>query len=233
VARIRIVLVRPVHAANVGACARLVRNSGAEGLDLVRPGEWRTVECWRTAWGAQEVLEAARVFDELAEAVSASSLVVGFTRRRSAGSPLADVRDTAAALAGLGEAEAASLVFGPETGGLTNEELALCGRAATIPAHPAHPSYNLSHAVAIVAYELHRASRRSGDEAPRRASHEEKERLLSSLSQGLLAIGALPVANPVGALGEWRALLQRADLTPKEVALLEHAARKMQRARRG
>jgi len=51
-ARVRIVLVRPESAANIGACARVSRNSGAEGLDLVAaPGDWRTVECWRTAWG--------------------------------------------------------------------------------------------------------------------------------------------------------------------------------------
>ena len=43
-ARVRVVLVRPETSANVGACARVVRNTGASGLDLVAPGDWRTVE---------------------------------------------------------------------------------------------------------------------------------------------------------------------------------------------
>ena len=54
---VRVVLVRPESPANVGAAARAVRNTGLHGLDLVEPGDWRTVECWRTAWGAHEVLE--------------------------------------------------------------------------------------------------------------------------------------------------------------------------------
>jgi tRNA (cytidine32/uridine32-2'-O)-methyltransferase len=69
VARVRVVLVRPETPANVGACARVVRNTGAAGLDLVAPCDFRTVECWRTAWGAHEVLEQARVFDRLGSAL--------------------------------------------------------------------------------------------------------------------------------------------------------------------
>ena len=65
-ARVRVVLVRPDSAVNVGATARVVRNYGLRGLDLVSPGDWRTVACWRTAWGAQEVLEEARVFPSCA-----------------------------------------------------------------------------------------------------------------------------------------------------------------------
>ena len=75
-ARVRVVLVRPETSANVGACARVVRNTGASGLDLVEPSDFRTVECWRTAWGAHEVLEEARVFDQLDAALAGVSLAV-------------------------------------------------------------------------------------------------------------------------------------------------------------
>ena len=36
----------------------------------------------------------------------------------------------------------------------------MCGRAATIPSHPAQPSFNLSHAVAIAAYDFAAATRK-------------------------------------------------------------------------
>ena len=49
---VRVVLVRPETPQRRGA-ARVVRNTGLAGLDLVDPGDWRTVECWRTAWGAR------------------------------------------------------------------------------------------------------------------------------------------------------------------------------------
>jgi tRNA C32,U32 (ribose-2'-O)-methylase TrmJ len=143
-----------------------------------------------------------------------------------------DVRDAAGEVAGLARDETAALVFGPETSGLMNAEIALCGRAAFIPSHPAQPSYNLSHAVAIAAYEVHRASRRAPPGARRRATHGEKEALLALLRSGLLAVGALPPVNTDGYFEDWRALVQRVDLTPKEKKLLEHLARKLARAPR-
>jgi len=225
--RVRVVLVRPDAPVNVGAGARVVRNYGLHGLDLVSPGDWRTVECWRTAWGAPDVLEEARVLPDLAAALVGSALAVGFTGRRGATVPVLDARDAACEVAALGEDETAALVFGPETTGLTRDELALCGRLATIPSHPGQPSLNLSHAVAVAAYEVFRAERRP-DPLPRRATHDEKEAMLALLREGLRRTGALPRVNPEGAFREWRALFQRADLTPREVRLLEHLARKMQ-----
>jgi TrmH family RNA methyltransferase len=214
----------------VGACARVARNTGCAGLDLVAPGEWRTVECWRSAWGAHELLEEARVFESLAAALAGAALTVAFTGRRRAARSAVDVRDAAAEVASLAREDVASLVFGPETSGLSNGEVALCGRAAVIPAHPAQPSYNLSHAVAIAAYEVQRAGRPPGEGARRRVTHGEKEALLASLREGLLAIRALPAANTEGYFSDWRTFVQRVDLTPKERKLLEHMARKMARA---
>jgi tRNA/rRNA methyltransferase len=227
-ARVRVVLVRPEAPANVGAAARIVRNTGLAGLDLVDPGDWRTVECWRTAWGAQEVLEQARVFPDLAAAVRAAGLVVAFTGRREGGVAVLDVRDAAGELAGLAAEEAAALVFGPETSGLTQDEMAACGRRAVIPSHPDQPSLNLSHAVMVAAYEVFRARARVPP-GPRRATHEEKEALLDLLRTGLGALGALPPDNPESYFREWREMVQRADLTPRELRLLEHMARKMAR----
>jgi TrmH family RNA methyltransferase len=229
VARVRFVLVRPETSANVGACARVARNTGAAGLDLVAPGDWRTVDCWRTAWGAQEVLEQARVFGDLAAALADAAMAVALTGRHPDGPPVADVRDAATAIAGLGRDDTAALVFGPEATGLTNDEIALCGHRATIPSHRAQPSFNLSHAVAIAGYEVFRASRRGTAETGPRATHGQKEDLLALLREGLLAVGALPRKNTDGYFADWRTLVQRADLTPKELTLLEHVARKMAR----
>jgi TrmH family RNA methyltransferase len=225
---VRVVLVRPESPVNVGAAARIVRNTGLSGLDLVEPGDWRTVECWRTAWGAHEVLEQARVFADLASAVASAGYVLAFTGRREKGVPTLDVREAAAEIAGLAPDDEAALVFGPETSGLTQDELALCGRRAFIPSHPDQPSLNLSHAVMVAAYEVFRAGGRTPP-GSRRASHAEKEALLGLLRDGLLALQALPADDALSYFREWRALVQRADLTPRELRLLEHMARKMAR----
>ena len=140
------------------------------------------------------------------------------------------MRDLAGEVARLGPEERVALVFGTESTGLTQAEMALCGRTVRIPTHPAQPSLNLSHAVAITAYEVFRASARTAP-GPRLATHGEKEHMLDLLRTGLLAVRALPEANTEGFFEDWHALFQRAELTPKEVGLLEHLARKLAQRR--
>ena len=206
--------------------ARVIRNTGLQGLDLVTPGDWRTVECWRSAWGAHDVLEAARVFDSVDAAVAEATLVAGLSGRREQGVPVTDVRELAAEVAGLSDEDRVALLFGPEASGLAVEELSRCGRRVRIPSHADQPSLNLSHAVMVTAYEVFRAGRRPVS-GTRRATHSEKERMLGLLREGLLARRALPEVDTDGYFLEWRALFERADLTPKEVKLLEHMARKL------
>ena len=223
---VRVVLVRPESPANVGAAARTIRNTGLEGLSLVAPGDWRTVECWRTAWGASDVLEQAQVFDDLAAALAGSHTVIAFSGKRDRERPSLDVREAAHEIAAMAPGQRAALVFGGETSGLTLGELDLCGRRALIPSHPDQPSLNLSHAVMVAAYEVFRPSERPPTRRGR-ATHDGREAMLALLRQGLLAIGALPPINTDSFFGEWRSLFQRADLTAKELRLLEHMARKM------
>jgi tRNA/rRNA methyltransferase len=228
---IRVVLVRPEQAANIGAVARVIRNTGLSGLDLVAPSPWRTVECWRTAWGATGVLERAREFSDLRRALADSNWSVGFSRRM-AGALVGDVRESAMTIATLPRDANVSLVFGPETSGLSDEDLALVGRRAAIPSHPDQPSFNLSHAVLIAAYEVFRAGVRQPDGA-RRASHAEKEAFLELLGLGLDALRGVSPARREGYLRVWRTFLHRSDLSPKELRALNHLARRMAALRQG
>lgn len=216
----------------MGAVARVIRNTGLSGLDLVAPGDWRTLEAWRTAWGAQAVLESARVFPDLEAALAGATYVTGLSGRRDAGVASLDVREMAGEIAGLGPEDEAALVFGPEASGLTLAELSGCGRRVRIPSHPQQPSLNLSHAVMVTGYEVLRAERRPVA-GTRRASFGEKEALLALLREGLVAVGALPRKDTDRYFDDWRSLVQRTDLTPKQVRLLEHLARKLARSAAG
>ncbi len=226
---VHVVLARPENPANIGAAARAMRNAGLGELRLVRPGDWRTLECWRSAWGAHELLERARVFEQLAPALAGSSYTLAFSGRRDP-VPVLDVRDAAAEIAALPADAEACLVFGPESSGLTFDEMAACGRRARIPAHPDQPSLNLSHAVMVAGYEVFRAlslPAHAGAAPAPRVTHERKEELLELLRVGLVALHALPRERPEAVFRDWRALVQRVDLTPRELALLEHLARRM------
>jgi TrmH family RNA methyltransferase len=222
-----VVLVRPETPANVGAVARVLANTGIDHLVLVDPGDYRTVDCWRTAWGGHDILEAARVASDLPDAIRESHRVVALSGRE--GTATLDIREVADGLAALPPAAVVSLVFGPETSGLTLDQLALCGQIARIPSHKAQPSLNLSHAVMVAAYEVFRSRGTARPTSPL-ATHAQKERLLALLTEGLSAIHALAPREGSRYMREWRALVSRTDLTPREIRLLEHAARKMIRA---
>jgi len=226
---VQVVLVRPESPANVGAVARVIANTGLAGLRLVEAGDWRTISCWRMAWGSQEVLEQAAVFDDLPAAVADAQVAMAFSGKHEKGAAWLDVREAAAEIAGRAD-ETICLVFGPESSGLTQDDLAACGHRVLIPAHPDQPSLNLSHAVMVAAYEVFRARARPAS-GPRWATLEEKAAMLERLRAGLIAIGAVPERNTDDRLQEWRALFARADLTPREVRILEHLGRKMAKPR--
>jgi tRNA/rRNA methyltransferase len=226
---ITIVLVRPEAPVNVGAAARAMRNAGLEDLRLVLPGDWRTIECWRTAWGAHAVLEQAREFPDIASALADASWTVAFSGKRRSRGAAGDVLEAARDAVAQGANGRAALVFGPETSGLTEAEIDLCGRSAVIPAHEAQPSLNLGQAVMVACYEVLRAQRTAPPPEAPLAPHDEVQRMLGLLREGLLAIGGLPADRADFAFNEWTALFQRARLTPREARLLTHMARRMVR----
>ncbi len=183
-----VVLVRPENGANIGSVARVMKNTGLSDLRLVDPSDWRTIETWRTAWASQEILENAKVFKTLDEALGGSTMALALSGRDDKVAVL-DVREGVRQLGTAPAVASTCLVFGPEQSGLTFEEMALCGRRATIPSHPAHPSYNLSHAVGITAYECFRLEPQPRPEHI--LTYEERQKLAVEMELGLRAIGAI------------------------------------------
>jgi tRNA/rRNA methyltransferase len=178
------------------------------------------------AYGAGDVLDAASAAGTLREAVAGSTIVAGTSGRATEGALTPrEFADAAAARAAGGRV---SVVFGPESSGLTREELELCPVKVRIPTDAAHPSLNLAQAVLLVAYEMRLASATPGGAARApRATAGELEAALDDLRSALLAIGYLNPANPEAVLSELRALLARAGPTPREVALLRGLARQI------
>ena len=74
-----VVLVRPENPANVGSVARVMKNTGLSDLRLVDPGDFRTVEAWRTAWASHEILENVKVFGTLDEALRDSTMALALS----------------------------------------------------------------------------------------------------------------------------------------------------------
>ncbi|WP_447957938.1 RNA methyltransferase [Vreelandella sp. EE7] len=160
--RIRIVLVQTFHPGNIGAAARAMKTMGLVDLVLVNPREFPSEEATRLAAGATDVLENARVVNGLNEAVSDCVQVIGASARlRSLPLPHFDEPDEMAQSAVQNAQQApVALVFGRERSGLTNDEIRECTHQVSIPANPEYGILNISQAVQILAYEVHRAWRK-------------------------------------------------------------------------
>src|SRR6185295_18928657 len=187
------------------------------------------------AVGARNVLDGAVRVSSLREAVAPFRRVVGTTstRDRSLGIPLLTPRELPAWLAQDPPDTPTALVFGPEVGGLTNEELALAGAVVTIPCSPVQPTLNLSQAVLILAYELFlaRGETPAGDaweEPP--ATAGEIDGLLGHAADVLTAVGFARDDSFHGVLRDLRRLAARAAPASRDVRILRGICRRVQGA---
>src|SRR5687768_9525375 len=154
-----VVLVRPSRAANVAAAARALKNMGLRSLTLVSPPrDLDRPEARALAYGAWDLLDAARVFPDLRSAVSGCTLVAATSARDEGRAATRSPREFAAEAAAVAAGGRVAIVFGPEATGLLNDELALCQMRIRVPTHAAQPSLNLAQAVLLIAYELRLAA---------------------------------------------------------------------------
>jgi len=159
-ATLRIVLVEPREAGNVGAAARAMKNFGFSELWIVgEHPELLPVSGW-WASGADDVLAAARFAPGLMDAVGDAHLTVATTSMRGRTTPVTFTpRTLAERFASLGPDQTLALVFGREDSGLTREEVMQCQRTAVIPTDPAFPTMNLAQSVGVFCYELSTTAR--------------------------------------------------------------------------
>jgi tRNA/rRNA methyltransferase len=235
-ATLRFVLVRPRTPANVGSVARAMKNFGFRDLVLVDPRLHRLqdlpgspplfeTESRRTAWGAVDVLDAARTVGSLEEAVAGCRVVLATAPHAHANfSTLTP--EAAADLVGRPGVESA-LVFGSESSGLTLRELSMCGQVVVIPTDPAYRDLNVAQSAVLLAYLVFRAGGGTAPAAaPEPAGHEQVE----AAAQELLEVAERVrfIRHPGAPVGrELRAMLHRFGLSRREVGLLRSFLRRL------
>jgi tRNA (cytidine32/uridine32-2'-O)-methyltransferase len=229
-----VVLVRPREEGNVGSAARAMANMGLDRLVLVEPAPELGKVATAFAVGAGHVLAAARRVSSVDEALAPFGRVIGTTsaRDRKLGVPLLTPRELPGFLAQDPPGTTTALLFGPEVGGLSNEELAFASAVVIVPCAPVQPTLNLAQAVLLVAYELHLASGAAPAlveyrETP--ATVAETEGLFAHLTPLLARAGFDRDTSFPGVLRDLRALASRAALSAREVAILRGICRRLDR----
>ena len=228
--RVRVVLSHTSHPGNIGAAARALKTMGFGRLVLVRPKIFPDPQAEAMASGAGDVLANAQIVDHLDEALQGTVLAVAMTARRRdlAVAPLW-AREASRELARVAQAGEVALVFGNETSGLSNEELARCQRWAMVSANPDYSSLNVAAAVQVMCHELRLslldgagavppAPDFSGGGVP--ATHDEVEAMLVHLQAAAVSSGFLDPDNPRRLMLRLRRLFGRAGLEKEEVNIL-------------
>ena len=203
-----------------------MKTMGMSDLTLVSPRHFPHEEATARASGAEDILQAARVFGSLAEAIADCHYVAGASARpRTIGWPTMTPRECAARLSQESAEGTVAVVFGPEKAGLTNEALDLCHTRVTIPTAPEFSSLNLAMAVQVLCYELRVRETEAGQAVERQrdaplASAGELERFYVHLEQVLTASGFLDADNPRYLMRRLRRLFLRAEPDRNEINIL-------------
>lgn len=178
----RVVLVEPLNDGNIGAVARSMKNFGMKELVLVRPcaiGE----EATKRAMHGIDVLKGAETVYTDVEALEGVDFVVATSGVKTSNeknySRIAMAPDEFAEKVKRSKKKYA-LLFGREDFGLDNELIKKCDFLVTIPANPVYPILNISHAAAILFYELFAAG--AAIWTPRLSGDVEKEKLYEYFS---------------------------------------------------
>ncbi len=208
-ARLTVVLVGARNPQNIGAAARAMQDFGFSDLrvvnDFAAPFEAAQLEA-TSAVAADAVMQHARRFDTLAEAVADCTLVIATTAigDRTLTQPVLPLRETAPAMrsAMAAAGERVALLFGSEKTGLTREQLSHAQVLTTIPMYQPlaedgtptrHLSMNLGQSVAVCLYELTREGIEGAralpalHEAP--ATADDRERVTQLLLDVMQATG--------------------------------------------
>ncbi len=213
---LRVVLVSPRNPLNIGAAARAMSNFGFAEMRLVNPYDVAFREA-KSAVKSQKILQDAREYPTLAEAIADCALVVGTTSKghRALEHPLRRLELGGRLIAKKLASIPVALLFGSEKFGLTNQDMSYCHWLMRIPSREEHGSMNLGQAVAVCLYEIIRnpAAAKATPVLKREAKAEDLDRLTVLLEEVLELSGYVKERVEGSTSIKIRRLIRRMDLT--------------------
>jgi tRNA/rRNA methyltransferase len=223
-----VILCRPQLGENIGAAARAMNNFGLTDLRLVAPRDpWPNERAYAMAVTARPILDEAKLYDTLHDALADLNVVYATTARdRGITKEIITPVEAATRLRKVNPGDKTGLLFGNERAGLENDDVSLADCVITIPTAE-FASLNLGQAVLLCCYEWFKAE----DDTPRskiehnvvhrKPTREELFQLFEHLEGELTRTGFLFPPDKVDHMKRAiRATVHRAKLTYQEVQTL-------------
>ena len=149
------ILVKTQLGENIGACARSMKNFGFTKLHIVSPKmNYPNHKTKATAVGAFDIINKAKVFNNVEKAIQPFNLVIALSARRR------DINKKHISLKNFQNIIKKKqylnigLMFGPEASGLSNKDLSFSNYILQIPTSSKFKSLNLSHSLTVICYEI-------------------------------------------------------------------------------
>ncbi len=232
--KLSVVLVNPIYSGNIGSSARAMQNMGISRLSLVNPVDFLNNSAFEMACNAKEILLNASVHTSLEDAVAASGVTVGASRRVGKSRPsFMEYEDGINKIASMLESNHVSIIFGTEKNGLTNDELKYCQHKIAIPADEDFGSLNLSQSVLIFCYEIRKALFALKGQSDKRMADREfspsfmpaadLEFMYKSLRKALIMLGYAEKpdkALPDNAIQSFRRIFSRSGIELRDYKLI-------------
>ena len=220
-----IILVRPQLSENIGMAARAMDNFGLSKLSIVNPRDgWPSKKAESSAKHADKIINKAKVYESLEDAVSNYDFVIATSNRKRfltkktydsfkiLQKKIRDFRNIA-------------ILFGPENSGLSNQDIRLANFLFTIPTYNKNKSLNLSHAVSVMSYELFQANNTSFKKNPTsnidKVSKLEFSNFINVLLKDLDSRGFFkPIEKKASMIDNIYSIYNKTDLSKKELRML-------------
>ncbi|TPK46926.1 RNA methyltransferase [Mesorhizobium sp. B2-5-4] len=225
-----IILVEPQLGENIGMVARAMANFGLSELRLVNPRDgWPSEKARAAASRADHVIDAVKVFDDLATALADLNFVFATTARQRDGfkSVRGPVEAGRMLRARYESGQRTGILFGRERFGLYNDEVGLADEIVTFPVDPDFSSLNIAQAALLMSYEWMKSGledeTRTNFTGPemKPASKEELHGLFAYLEGALEARGYFrPAPKKPKMVDNLRAVLTRAGFAEPELKVL-------------
>jgi TrmH family RNA methyltransferase len=225
---IYVVFVECESPGNVGFLARTMGNFGLKKLVLINPCTLKD-EAYYQAMHARETVENAEIYDTVEELVEDKQIdfIVGSTGMPGGSYNLSRIPIKPEELAkSMNYNDKIAILFGREGNGLTNAEMEMCDITVSIPTDPSYPIMNISHAAAVILYEIFKNRNHFPVEGLDESTAVEKEYLIKYMEK---LIDSLPIPDHKkrNGLKVFKNIINRAFITGREAHTFKGILRRL------
>jgi tRNA/rRNA methyltransferase len=225
---IYVVFVEPESPGNIGFLARTMKNFGLNKLVLINPCELKN-ESYYQAMHAREIVSNCEIRDSLEQFFVDAKINTTVCTTGTAGGSynVAKIAISPEQLAdSINYNGNLALIFGREGNGLSNKEIEQCDIVVSIPTHDNYPILNITHAAAIIFYELFKKEKSYPVDGLEAASAAEKESLMDYMDEIISKLGYPPHKSKNASIVFGR-IIERAFISGREAHNLKGTLRRI------